>query len=70
MPDDLGLPKTRRSSGVENWYDVCHHRSADLAVASSTCAGLSVPYRSIHKCHALPQGDSGYNFQDFIFILK
>lgn len=70
MLDDLGSPKTRRYSGVKIWYDSCHPRPADLAVASSLRAGLSVPYTSIHKCHTLTQGDFGYNFQDFCFILK
>ena len=46
---------------VSEWYDLCHPRPVGLTVANNLGAGLSVLYRSIHKCHTLPTRDSGYN---------
>ena len=42
-------------------YDVCHPKPVGLTVANNLGARLSVPYISIHKCHALPTRDYGYN---------
>ena len=40
--------------------DICHPRPVGLTIANSLGARLSIMYRSIHKCHALPTRDSGY----------
>ena len=65
MLDDLRWPDTtffRR----QNRYDICHLSPAGLTVANNLGVGFPVPYRFIHKRHALPLGDSGYNFRSFV----
>ena len=47
---EVGLLRHSSSVGM---LDVCHLIHAGLAVTSSLGAGLSVPYRSIHKYHGL-----------------